>query len=208
MSLTPILSEHSGQPQLLPDISVTPLYHFLPVLSALFPSLLDFINAFFFFLSLLFFLTDCQTPALLWSCIFSNYIHSPALQSTPSPSPLSFQLFCISSYFSTMLPTDLPFPQLWFAWHFLLPPSIALSPASPTSASLSFRALLPPEINPATGRLSQNRNCIVYLSPTLTFSCTQSNDCLLFLFSSSLLILCREQAASAKNQPVSGVLGG
>lgn len=43
MSLKPIPSQHPGPPQLLPDISVTPLDHLLSVLSALLSSLLDFI---------------------------------------------------------------------------------------------------------------------------------------------------------------------
>lgn len=75
-----------GSFQLLPGISVTPLYPLLPLLSALVPSLLDFIKMCSF--SFLLFWQTFRPPASLLSCILPNNIHSPTLQSTS----LSFTL--------------------------------------------------------------------------------------------------------------------
>ena len=113
-------------------------------------------------------------------CLVSHLItHSSSF-------PLSALHFILHFYLNTSKPTipsaliRLTFPPLFSHISFFLPVTCCTHPLT------TIFCRLPTEINPATGRLSQNRNCIVYLSPTLTFPCTQRNDCLLFLCPSPL----------------------
>lgn len=120
------------------------------------------------------------------SCISPNNIHRPALQPIPV---FSTVLHLILHFY---LDANKPLiPSVLIYLTFLPPlPSllsfVSLSPAVSTHTTLCFPALLPPEINPATGRVSQNKNCIVYLSLVLIHSRTQRNDRLSFPFLSPL----------------------
>lgn len=113
-----------------------------------------------FFILAFAFLFGRLSPPPSCLCLASFLISIAAFYNpTPSPSPLSFQLFCISSMF---LPC---YQQTSLFLSFDLPViSFALSPAH------QYLFCPVPTRNKHSNRSSvQNRNCIVHVSPALTF---------------------------------------
>lgn len=189
MSLNPILSEHSGQPLPFPDISVTPLNHLLPVLSALFPSWLDFINAFLLSRLCFSFWQIVRPPVLPLSCIFSNYIHSLLLQSHPLSFTLAFSTvlhFILCFCHVTNTP---PFPSVLICLTFLSSSFYRFVTCLTHTCTTIFSCPAATRNKPSYRSSVQNRNYIVYTSPALTFLFTQRSDSSLcpFLLSPNFL---------------------